>query len=577
MPTKLLRSQTGMGGNSPAALLWRVASGFLLLIGLSPLIIQFTSPVNAQNPSALSLPTTLIIKADGITQSSFTIKVTNAPDNYNPQLYDRIRIFVFKTGDTVSTATADLPLVTQATFKNLSAGTQYWVLARMYDDILDVIASSKRLYVTTLGSSAPDTPTGLKTSGITTSGITLAWTASTGGAVTRYEVSTDGSSWTDSGSDTTHSFSGLTANTQYTLRVRAVGPGGTSTAASVTASTNQVAPDTPTGLKTSGITTSGITLAWTASTGGAVTRYEVSTDGSSWTDSGSDTTHSFSGLTANTQYTLRVRAVGPGGTSTAASVTASTNAGKPGQPTGFKASNVTHDSVKLIWTAPSSGGSVTHYEIRQSSVSSWTTVSGATSYTFSNLKANTLYIFYLRSVGPGGVSNRTFAFTRTTADTSTAPNTPTGLIASVVTQTSITLGWTASTGGAVTRYEVSTDGTNWTDSGSDTTHSFSGLTANTQYTLRVRAVGPGGTSTAASTTATTTASVGSLPGERLGNNNPGQDDDFGQGMIRTRMWRTPSSQEAIRSRVVERTPMSLTVVSFAPGKTERRSTWRSTP
>ena len=428
------------------------------------------------------------LSTSGITTSAITLSWTKSTgaDSYEVN------------GGVLSGWTA-LGDVASYQFTGLSADTQYTLQVRAKNTSGTSAAAS--VSASTI-SAVPNAPTGLTTSGITTTSITLSWTASTGGTVTRYEVSTDGSAWTDSGSDTTHTFSGLTANTQYTLRVRAVGGGGNSAVASVQETARSVAPNAPTGLQTSAITTSAITLSWTASTGGAVTRYDVSTDGTNWTNSGSDTTHTFSGLTANTQYTLRVRAVGAGGTSAAASVSASTLAEAPNTPTGLTTSGITTTSITLSWTA-STGGAVTRYEVSTDGTN-WANSGSDLTHTFSSLTTNTQYTLRVRAVGAGGTSSA--ASIQETAR-AVAPNAPTGLTTSGITQTAITLSWTASTGGAVTRYDVSTNGTTWTDSGSDLTHTFSGLTANTQYTLRVRAVGAGGTSAAASASARTIAAV----------------------------------------------------------------------
>ncbi|MCE2471755.1 MAG: hypothetical protein J4G18_07625 [Anaerolineae bacterium] len=113
----------------------------------------------------------------------------------------------------------------------------------------------------------PPDPTGLTTSGITQTGITLSWTKST--SATAYKVRKDsGDSWTVL-------VTGLTANTEYDLEVLASNASGDSAAASVTVSTLPNAPAAPTSLSTSGITQTGVTLSWTKSTG--ATAYKVRT------------------------------------------------------------------------------------------------------------------------------------------------------------------------------------------------------------------------------------------------------------------------------------------------------------
>jgi predicted phage tail protein len=72
----------------------------------------------------------------------------------------------------------------------------------------------------------------------------------------------------------------------------------------------------------------------------------------------------------------------------------------------------------------------------------------------------------------------------------------------------VALSWTApdSDGGsAILKYQVSKDnGTNWSDVGLNTTHTFTGLTNGTEYTFKVRAVNSAGNGEEASATATPT-------------------------------------------------------------------------
>lgn len=86
---------------------------------------------------------------------------------------------------------------------------------------------------------APTTPTGLKVTGTTASGVTLSWTASTDDtAVTGYDVYRGGTK-VGSANGTTYTDTGLTASTDYSYSVRARDAAGntSSASASVTART----------------------------------------------------------------------------------------------------------------------------------------------------------------------------------------------------------------------------------------------------------------------------------------------------------------------------------------------------
>ena len=385
---------------------------------------------------------------------------------------------------------------TSHSFTGLSANTAYTLQVRAKNRAGTSSAASAASVKT-----LPAAPTGASTSAITASSITLSWTASAGGADT-YEVSIDGSVWTDAGGgDTEHVFSGLSANTSYTLQVRAKNGSGATAAVSATAvKTLPAAPTSPT---TSAISASSITLSWTASAGGADT-YEVSTDGSVWTDAGGgDTEHVFSGLSATTSYTLQVRAKNVSGASPAASAPSVTTlpAAAPAAPTDPTSSAVTASSITLTWTA--STGVVDTYEVSSDGGTNWIdSTSADTSHSFTGLSANTAYTLQVRAKNRSGDSSAASA-----ASVKTLPAAPTSPTTSSITATSITLSWTASVGGADT-YEVSSDGgTNWIDSTSaDTSHSFSGLSANTAYTLQVRAKNASG-----ATAAVSAAAVKTLP------------------------------------------------------------------
>ena len=88
----------------------------------------------------------------------------------------------------------------------------------------------------------------------------------------------------------------------------------------------------------------------------------------------------------------------------------------------------------------------------------------------------------------------------------TAPTTPTSLSASAVTQTTLTLSWTASTdSGGVSGYNVYKDGSLLTSGITGTTYGVTGLTLNTAYSFTVLAYDSAGNlSTQSSALATTT-------------------------------------------------------------------------
>ncbi|MEU6728145.1 glycosyl hydrolase family 18 protein [Nonomuraea wenchangensis] len=187
---------------------------------------------------------------------------------------------------------------------------------------------------------APSVPGNLRSTGVTSNSVSLAWNASTDNvAVTGYEVYR-GSTLVTTVTGTTYTDTGLTASTAYTYTVRARDAAGNRSAASaaVTATTSNgggtdtTAPTVPGNLRSTGVTSNSVSLDWNASTDNvAVTGYEVYR-GSTLVATVADTAYTDTGLAASTAYTYTVRARDAAGNRSAASaaVTATTSNGNGG-------------------------------------------------------------------------------------------------------------------------------------------------------------------------------------------------------------------------------------------------------
>ncbi len=424
------------------------------------------------------------LTTSGITQTSITLNWTKSTGATGYQVNGGALTDWTTLGD-----------VATYTFTGLTANTQYTVQVRAQNTGGTSSAASSD--ATTLPD-APGAPTGLTTSGISQTSITLNWTKPAGG--TGYQVNGGAlSAWTNTGDVATYTFTGLSANTQYTLQLRSLNSGGNSGAVSAAAKTLPNSPSSPT---TSAVTNNSIKLSWTASAGGADS-YEVSSDSSTWVDSGgSDTEHTFSGLDADTAYTLQVRAKNSSGVSAAVSAAARTLVNPPGTPTSLSTSGITQTAITLNWTKHAEA---TGYQVNGGTLSAWTNAGDVATYEFTGLSANTQYTLQVRAQNQGGNSSAVSTATKT------LPNAPTSPSTSAITNNSIKLSWTASVGGADS-YEVSSDSSTWVDSGgSDTEHTFSGLDADTAYTLQVRAKNSAGVSTAVSVAARTLANAPAAP------------------------------------------------------------------
>ncbi len=196
----------------------------------------------------------------------------------------------------------------------------------------------------------PSAPTSLATSNVTTSSLTLSW-APTATNQTGYRIyrSVDGTNFAAIGStgsnDTHYNDSSLNAGTTYWYKVAARNAGGqaTSGAISVTTTASQTitqtppapitAPAAPTNLAFSNVTTSAITLSWSAP--GGQTGYHVyrSTDGTNFmlvtTADAGVTTWTDSGLSSGTSYAYEVGAFNTGGETRSAAASIGTQTPAP--------------------------------------------------------------------------------------------------------------------------------------------------------------------------------------------------------------------------------------------------------
>ena len=181
---------------------------------------------------------------------------------------------------------------------------------------------------------APTPPAGLTRIGGDQTSISISWQASSDNVgVTGYSLFRDGASaGTTTGS--THSFTGLACGRTYVLEVEAFDAAGNrSTRSSISAATaacpssDTTSPTTPTGLAATGATSSSVNLSWNASTDNVgVTGYGVYRNGAA-AGSTTNRTHSFTGLSCATSYTLGVDAYDAAGNRSAtATVTTSTGA-----------------------------------------------------------------------------------------------------------------------------------------------------------------------------------------------------------------------------------------------------------
>ncbi len=363
--------------------------------------------------------------------------------------------------------------------------------------------------------------------------MAVSWSApNTGGDAASYILTlTSGGSTVARASvlGTSHTFTGLSASTAYTVFVISRNSAGSGTAVSATATTTATplaAPGAPTSLVVGTTTAATAPLSWTApTTGGAVATYRVEwgTGGAYTTGSASvsGTSHTISGLSASTSYNVRVRAQNAAGNSAWLVGTATTTAAPLAAPGPVRGLSLvpTDTTIAASWTAPNTGGAASSYVVTAMAGGSTvaTQTVATTSATITGLTASTEYSVSVVARNSAGSSSAVSDTATTLAPPLQVPGAPTSLVVGTTTAATAPLSWTApTTGGAVATYRVEwgTGGAYTTGSASvsGTSHTISGLSASTSYNVRVRAQNAAGNSAWLVGTATTMAAVSGGPG-----------------------------------------------------------------
>jgi chitodextrinase len=432
----------------------------------------------------------------------------------------------------------------------------------------------------------PTSPGNLTATNVTANSATLSWTASTDNVgVLGYLVGRDGANVTTT-SSLNYTDTGLTAATAYQYSVTATDSAGNlsgpaNLAVTTTSATGDTqAPSAPGPVTFSNITTTAVTLNWTAATDNVgVTGYRVSRGGTLLTTVASPT-YSDSGLSPSTSYAYSIVAIDAAGNGSPASTgnvttasvvapssTVRINAGGPAYTdgsgnvwaadTGFNTGSTTTSTAtvsgttnptlykterydapavpELTYTFSVPNGS---YLVRLFFAETYTATMGAGLRVFDVNVQNQLAFGSVDIFSQAGGGNKALvlqkAVTVTTGqiqigfihktenpkinsieivpDTGNPPDTqaptaPTGLGTSNITSTSATLNWTASTDNVgVTGYKVSRNGA-LVGTVTTTTYPDSGLTASTAYAYAVTAVDAAGNNSPAATVSLTTAAA----------------------------------------------------------------------
>jgi chitodextrinase len=259
---------------------------------------------------------------------------------------------------------------------------------------------------------APSAPLNVTSSGITTSSANLNWSASTDNVgVVSYDVFRD-LGFIGNTTNTSFALTGLNANTNYTITVKARDAAGnisiqsTPIGVKTLPASDTQAPTVPVGLYSAGITQSSANIYWSASTDNVgVTGYDVFRD-QVFVGNTANTTYGFTGLTANTNYIFTVKArdaagnVSPASAGLAVKTLAAADTQSPTAPSALTTSGITQTGFVTNWTAATDNVGVASYDVFRDGI--FVTNTGGTSYTFSGLQPNTNYSITVKARDAAG-------------------------------------------------------------------------------------------------------------------------------------------------------------------------------
>jgi hypothetical protein len=386
---------------------------------------------------------------------------------------------------TSNVQTVDTAALT-ATFSSLAAGTAYYVRVAAISPV-GTSAYSTASSATTY--TVPGTPTTVVlTRGVGSIKVGFRAPATNGGTtITGYTVEyADNADFT--GSQTVSlstgvvstTLTGLASGTAYYIRITASNAVGTSAATATLSARTYAAPAAVTaGTLVASRTAGALTASWTNPSATlldtlAITssNIEVATD-ADFTDvvktvtlTGATATSSVSGLENGVKYYFRVRITTNAGTSAwSAALANATTLAVPYQPTNV-ALEPNATSIRVTWSAPTTGATPTGYRIMYSKSANFATspavvdAKTATTFNLTGLTTNTTYYVKVLAYNAIGAGTYTAAVSAFTASTPSAPLNVAGQ--AVASMKDMTFSWAQPTVGApITSYRVqySTDST----------------------------------------------------------------------------------------------------------------------
>ncbi|HYE60017.1 MAG TPA: fibronectin type III domain-containing protein [Candidatus Kapabacteria bacterium] len=500
---------TGLSSNTSYRFLVKARNGDSVetaFSSASTAVYTLANPVTAVTVSNASTSSTLRIQLSWTTANQTGMKIER--DNSCDGSYDVTLFDSSSASDTTPTTTAT----------NISANTCYQFRISSYNaaGTLNTAHRAESAQIT----SPPDQVQNVTMSTADTSNITWTWSSVTG--TTQYDVynaSTNALLSSVSAPTTQYTQSGLSANTQYRILVRATnGNGSGMTSSEASAYTDASAP---TGLAHTDQTTSSIRWTWTD---GGQTAWYARDKNSVLNNSGwvTSTSWVYSGLSANTAYTVEVKARNASGEETAyTEITRYTSQNTP-TSVSFSSVGATSLTVTANGTFPNQGTASSRINFNNGAGTTQDVTSGA-SWSNSALSPNTQYTYTVYATNGDGDQTDTAS-----AAKYTLANAPGTITATALSTSSLSLALDRNSNPATTDvliYETTSgryldtaaftltgDSSDLTTFTSWATPTVSGLAPNTPYQFIAVARNGESVLSASSTTSTAVYTLANAPG-----------------------------------------------------------------
>ena len=389
---------------------------------------------------------------------------------------------------------------TEYTLTGLTPETTYQIVVEAVDEAGNIARARAVEVVTLEDTEAPDAPTNVKASEITETSAKITWTASTDNIkVAGYNIYVDDVQVNrDLVTGTEYTLTDLKAGSTYKVVVEAVDTSNNTqkSEAGTVKTVDTTSPSVPSEVTVGNITHNSAEVTWQESTDNVgVSGYNIYLNDKKVNgETVKELKYELTGLEADTEYRVKVEAADEAGNKaesreeTFTTLEAPDEEG-PSAPTNVNASDVTETSVKITWTASTDNVEVAGYNIYVDGAKVNESLVTSTEYMLTGLKAGTEYKVVVEAVDTSNNTQKSEAVTVETVDI-TAPDAPTNVEASEITETSAKITWTASTDNVeVAGYNIYVDEVKINESlVTVTEYTLTDLKAGTEYKVVVEAV-----------------------------------------------------------------------------------------